>query len=375
MRRTLCTTVVLALLIPWALASQELPTLPAVGYDWTYFDLPVEGQFGGVFAEDVNANSDVLGWAFGGNSQLSYLRQHGGFITPLACPDGNRVALTVGSINRWGEIAGSCPHETTRQPQGIVLTPSSPRRNPPTILTVPGASQTFASGINDLGHVVGIFYDDRGGPLPFIAAQGRAWEIANPLQPGVGTIAESVTNWGAIVGHYRASSPDHRTHGWLYFYTGQAYSFDVPGMHDTFVWDMNDYGQAVGATSDQQHTQSFFYETNGVFYAIQSPDPAVIFTDVSGLNSQGQLVGRVILPDPTDEMNLLSRGFLATPLPASLLGGGAQATAAGASQSRASNGGRPLQQGSRPLRLNTESCEETAEAVVPLKLWAHLGCR
>jgi hypothetical protein len=371
-------TMLLILLTPWPLIAQNLIPLPPENYVWTTFDLQVEGQFGGVFVEDINASSDLVGWAFGGNSQLSYLRQSGGFLTPLACPDGDRVALSVHAINRWGEVIGSCPQATTRQAEAIILTPTSPRRNAATILTVPGASITMGHGINDLGHVVGIFYDAQGsGPYPFLGAQGHVWPIVNPLNPSVGTVAESVTNWGAIVGYYRDPDPMiRRMHGWLYLYGGLAYPFDAPGMRDTFVWDMNDLGQAVGIVSDQQFaSHSFFYDTTGAWYAIQSPDPAVIFTDVSGMNSRGQLVGRVLLPHPTDPTQILSRGFVATPLPQSLLGGGAQATAAVARQSRASSGGHPLQQDVRPLRLNTENCAEDASTVVPLKLWARLGCR
>jgi hypothetical protein len=370
-RLILSLLVLLVSLLPWSLHAQVLPILPPENYDWVTFDLAVEGQFGGVFAEDINANSDVVGWAFGGNGQIAFLRQNGGHLTTITCPDG--LIAQVTSVNRSGEVSGTCPEPTTRLPQGIILRPTRGGRANPTIITVPGASQTFGHGINDWGHVVGIYYDAQGsGPLPYFAANGQYMPLTNTLAPGVGTIAESVTNWGAIVGHYLdPQRPPSRTHGWLYFW-GTSQAFDVPAMLDTFVWDLNENWQAVGTFRDPDFQgHSFYYENTGTFYEIQSPDPAVIFTDVSGLNNEGQLVGRVLLVHPEDPTQILSRGFVATPLPASLLGG----QTATAAQSRASTGGRPVQHPRRSLRLNLASCDEDATQVVPLKLRPQLGCR
>ena len=60
-------------------------------------------------------------------------------------------------------------------------------------------------------------------------------------------------------------------------------------------------------------SQSFLLE-NGRFTTINVPFPDVLFTDVSGINNRGQIVGRYVKNNPDDLVNPFSNhGFIATP--------------------------------------------------------------
>jgi probable HAF family extracellular repeat protein len=347
-----------SLLLALVSTAQALEEWPMANYLFVTFDLPLDGQFGSVFLEDVNSHVDIVGTRNNGFTQASFLLQNTGTVTPLQCPGAG--AVTSGAaINRWGEIAGTCSQGGTHQ--GFLYRPSA-RWQPYTFLVMPTASQTYAYGLNDYGQVVGIYYDQRGGPWAYVAANGQFFPFG-----AFATVPMAISNWGAIVGYARGE--DRRDYGLLYYY-GLSQTFDVPGAHRTLLWDINDRWQIVGFYTDSQFEGHSFLYDNGQFFDIVSPDPAVLFTDVSGINNHGQIVGRVILEDPTNPDNRFSRGFLASPLPASVTGAQAQ----GAVQASVSRSLQPPRAARPRLQLNLEGCEGGPDTVVPLKL-RHVLCQ
>jgi hypothetical protein len=78
--------------------------------------------------------------------------------------------------------------------------------------------------------------------------------------------------------------------------------------------DINDAGQILGLYSgDDEFSHSFLFD-DGQFVTFEVPFADVVFTDVSGLNNRGQIVGRYVVSNPGDPVNpFLSHGFVAKP--------------------------------------------------------------
>src|SRR5262249_43370847 len=132
-----------------------------------------------------------------------------------------------------------------------------------------------------------------------------------PFREATSTGPNGINNVGQIVGFYDDISGGR--HGFLYD-RGIFISFDFPGSRLTAPTDINDDGQIVGVyVADDDVLQSFLLE-NGKFTTINVPFPNVIFTDVSGINNWGQIVGRYLVSNPGDPVNpFLNHGFIATP--------------------------------------------------------------
>jgi hypothetical protein len=110
-------------------------------------------------------------------------------------------------------------------------------------LDYPGASQTFASGINDSGQVVGI-YEDATGWHGFLLSGGSYSSLD---YPGASyTSAYGINDAGQVVGEYGDATG---WHGFLL--SGGSYSsLDYPGASYSITLGINDAGQVVGFYGD-----------------------------------------------------------------------------------------------------------------------------
>jgi probable HAF family extracellular repeat protein len=157
-------------------------------------------------------------------------------------------------------------------------------------IDVPDAVDTFATGINDDGHVVGGFTDRTGTLRAFVHEDGAAAPIEVPGSSS--TIAFGINNRGRIVGSYAANAQ----HGFDFKEERKQplKTIDVPFPTDVFLTranDINNRGQSVGeyldnAVSNQQHG---FLSDRGVFSSINVPN--ALITSASGINDKGMIVG------------------------------------------------------------------------------------
>ncbi len=69
-----------------------------------------------------------------------------------------------------------------------------------TEVTPPGASYTYLSGINDLGTIVGYYYDASFNQTSFVDSKGILTTIAVP--GGSGTTARLIAKHGEVLGTY-----------------------------------------------------------------------------------------------------------------------------------------------------------------------------
>src|SRR5262249_49744538 len=105
-----------------------------------------------------------------------------------------------------------------------------------------------------------------------------------------GTLASGINNLGQIVGYYAGS--DQKYHGFVYN-NGAYSSLDDPATSNgTVAAGINDSGQIAGNINinDPSHPEQGFLYSGGTFTAISYPSPTP-GTGVSGINNAGQVVG------------------------------------------------------------------------------------
>jgi probable HAF family extracellular repeat protein len=179
---------------------------------------------------------------------------------------------------------------------GLFTTIDAPRNpNPP-------FPQVFseASGVNNLNQIVGLS-DYRG----FLYNDGVFTFINVPAS--IYTSPNGINNAGQIVGTYYISGipgPTPITSGFLDS-NGVLTPISAPGSAATEVYGINDAGQIIGRfkSIDFRTAQSFIYK-DGVFTTINVPGSSVVF--VRGINNLGQIVGNFV------DASGFSHGFLDT---------------------------------------------------------------
>jgi len=180
-----------------------------------------------------------------------------------------------------------------------------------TTLDFPGASDTIAFGINELGTVVGLWdILDSDGNL--IAEHGFIWKngvFSEVDFPGAAdTSVMGINAAGDLVGSWDSGLTSPIAHGYV-FSNGKFASFDVPiaGATVTQPDDINALGHVVGLYSDVNGILHGFLIAGASFATIDFPGS--VQTTVWGINSAGQIVGDYFLISPSAP----SHGFLANP--------------------------------------------------------------
>lgn len=210
------------------------------------------------------------------------------------------------------------------------------------LFSVPGASATYAQGINNSGQIVGSSWLGGSPGSPFVYS-GGSFSFSSPSLPtpityyginasgaiagisgyiGIGipstatgfvinnlgvipisvpgstdTEAVGINSSGQVVGVYNLAfssptSPPISGNGFLYN-NGTYTTINVPGSTFTEVTGINDAGQMVGTYTDSANVaHGFFRDANGIFQTIDVP--GATFTGAYGLNNSGQVVGSYV---------------------------------------------------------------------------------
>jgi probable HAF family extracellular repeat protein len=210
-----------------------------------------------------------------------------------------------------------------------------------TPIDFPGATETIALDINDVGEIVGR-YVDAAGTHGFLLSAGNFTSIDFPHPDVVFTVAAGINPRGDIVGQYSlVTDPPNTRHGFLShagtFTTikfpdinttftnilginprrdmvgryclafapcmpsaGNARGFlrsmqggfatiDVPGALETHAWKINAHGQIVGNYQDSSGTFHVYLRRQGAFTSIDFPH--AVRTIALGINTRGHIVG------------------------------------------------------------------------------------
>jgi probable HAF family extracellular repeat protein len=209
--------------------------------------------------------------------------------TPIDAP--GATATYARGINTAGQVVGQFSDPAGGAhgflADGATVTP----------FDVPGSVATWAFGINDHGQIVGAYQDATGGH-GFVLTDRSFTTIDVP--GGIDTSVTGINNAGHLVGTHQFG--DGRVHGFL-FADNQFTTIDVPGTLYTIAYGVNDAGVIMGEfITSHQHG---FVLTDGQFTTIDVPGSTA--TSGHGLNTAGALVGHY--NDDTGRMH----GFLATP--------------------------------------------------------------
>jgi probable HAF family extracellular repeat protein len=176
-----------------------------------------------------------------------------------------------------------------------------------TTIDVPGASGTFARGINDREVIVGGYGNaNEIAGNGFLLNDGSFSTIDHPNASG-GNFAVGINNSGQIAGDF---TNDTGEHGFL-LSGGRFSTIEVPGFAQTYVTGINNSGQIVGWFVDAAQGVHGFLDSNGSFRVIDDPEAPsgpFGFTEAIGINDRGQIVGLF-----RDDVGV--HGFLATPIP------------------------------------------------------------
>ncbi len=147
----------------------------------------------------------------------------------------------------------------------------------------PGAANgAYATGVNDLGVVVGNASDEHHNSTSFQLSGG----VYTPINSGFnGSAVQGINNAGDIVGSYS----DSHTHGiGFLIHAGVTNVIQIQGADYTFANGINNLGTIVGDYTTDVGASGFLL-SGGVFTTIQFPGAAV--TEIYGINDSGMIVG------------------------------------------------------------------------------------
>jgi hypothetical protein len=185
------------------------------------------------------------------------------------------------SINNWDDIAGTYTDDTGAH-HGFVHHADHTL----THIEFPGAIETQAFGVNDLGVVIGIYVDTA----------------------GCGTTPLSINDSGVIVGEF-IRTPGTNGFGYLQRPDGRFTLTTAPGSapEQTFFISINNRHQILGAFADAAQVQHNFLKTGDIFRAFDLPARfAASFVSAQTVNDQEEIVGYYL------DASAVAHGFVAT---------------------------------------------------------------
>lgn len=281
-----------------AASDADVTFLPAPGFKaYTYFPLAHPVSFSSLHPTSINNVGDIVGYYYSGSGFAHGFIDHRGSYTTLDAPAAGstvqRETFATG-INSAGNVVGYVVDSSSGLDHGFLYTGGEYLALP----DAPSSISTAPVGINDAGQIAGNYRDDIfGGSYGFIYDHGAFVTIDDPLavhtpdfRGGHGTTLTGMNNLGQAIGYYYDSSGE--TQGFLY--SGGNYStidlqFGGYAGESAAPAGINDAGQIIAVP---QFSNSFVY-TGGA--------PTYISSYLTGINDGGLVVGYNGL------------GFLATP--------------------------------------------------------------
>lgn len=208
--------------------------------------------------------------------------------------DPSATATFTRGVNNHGVVVGGSVVNGVRHAIKIengVYVPLAPN-------TVLGTSFSEAFKINDRGNVVGTWIDnDTGLTSGFLLRQGALTTLAYP--GATDTYAYGINNFDVVCGYYDILDDMGNLvayHGFLWF-NGKFYQFDFPGAVDTDLTGINDLGMIVGSWDSgvESPTANPFLYAFGKFTNLLSPNGQ--YWQPNDINLFGQIVGEYMDAD------------------------------------------------------------------------------
>ena len=220
------------------------------------------------------------------------------------------IALDTGQV--FSIVAAPILFSPYRKPPQILLPSASTTSDKSSEVTtaalpasstvgVPTLAFIFAAyGVNDHGEIVG-YVPNSSSNSGYVYSNGVYTAFSVP--GATSTFPTGVNNAGDIAGTYRVGTSGIGLLGFLYS-DGAYTTLNVPGSLYTDAWGVNGKDQITGDYADDRGVHGFVY-SNGVYTTLSGP-PLTDLTYAQGINDAGEIVGQYYNP--------LANGFLATPV-------------------------------------------------------------
>jgi probable HAF family extracellular repeat protein len=239
-----------------------------------------------------------------------------GLIRPLPTLGGDN-ALAFGGANDRGEIVGMAEaavrDPTCTSPQVFDWKPViwGPRYGHIRQLPLyPGDTVGTASAINDEGQVVG--GSGSCGPPAFSAiAHARLWQASSIINLGpharalgglYNNLPTAINDSGQVVG-WSDLPGDATTHAFLWQDGNMTDLGTLPGDTSSFAYGINDSGQVVGQSCDQDgNCRAFLWQRGSMtdlnsLEALDAANASLVLVNAEGINDRGEIVGFGVFSD------------------------------------------------------------------------------
>ena len=300
--RSLCFSLTLSVLL-LAMTTVTAQSQTQASCQFKLFQLPQD--IAASSPNGINDYSTVVGLAvdFGGGER-GFTRSSGGVIRYYSAPNSQptyRSYTYFTARNDSGVTVGNYAANFTGAVQkGFMLSGS----NFTSIAFPKAVEATYANGINKWSTVAGYYIDTIGigNAHGFKRFSNGSFMTLN--YPGAQqTFATGINDNGAIVGYYCLSCNAAR-HGFIYF-KGQWANLNYPKATVTNLNGISDAGVIIGRSNTTKHGTAFLYD-NGVFKVIAVPNS--FSTSANGISANGLITGTTSLDGTLTGW----RGFIAT---------------------------------------------------------------
>jgi probable HAF family extracellular repeat protein len=228
----------------------------------------------GTFPTGINDYGEVAGYYEMEGRILGFMLKNGTFTTIDIGP----VYTIITGINNRGDVVGY--YVSGEAERSFIYS-----KGALTSLEFPGARDTVAKGINDLGDVVGI--TNQGG---FLYSEGTFTLLPGPAEHILSVEPMGINNKGQIVGYYLDAVFDSYQ---AFIYQDRKFTMIPPvrSLLANIPWGINDHGDVVlsGDTSSRMVIYS-----KGRLNAVPTPKFPV---GLGGINNAGEYVGVYRAPD------------------------------------------------------------------------------
>ncbi len=187
-----------------------------------------------------------------------------------------------------------------------------------TTIDFPGAVETGAAGINNLGQIVGGYALPDGSRHGFLYSGGTFTTVDDPLDTA-SSEALGINNLGQIVGAFNLNSPEggHVFEG-VHAYVGNGGVFttlDYPasGVDHTTANKINNSGNIVGVYR-MNGPGNGFLNVGGTFSTVNVPAALGCCTHDNGINDAGDIVGQYKTFDGAPHQGFMDLGGVFTTL-------------------------------------------------------------
>ena len=283
----------LMLLLAPGISHAQTPTSCTINV----FQAPPSGDPGSTFVNGVNRWGNAVGFTF--ITELPFVRHPDGGFEVLPIHVSGFVDAIPSKRNAFGVTVGAI-QDSQGHNHGFVNSGTDT-----VLVSMPGAVDTFLTGINRYGTIVGYFRAADGTLKSFKIENGKT----TMLQFRTNTQATSISDTGVIVGNTIGTLPSQNEHGFVLM-NGQFHDFDFPGANFTTIADINATGTIVGTFGTATGKGGGFIFKNGTFFVptLRTADGKVFSGSIDGINGFGAIAGTVGIIFPNDPS--AGNGFL-----------------------------------------------------------------